>query len=208
MFKASFAFALIVLLISAREVDAATPLPSEEDVSGIQKLCGGGRTDVVPIQASVDAAIKNWKNASAGVDVEVAQKNLAGVLDKVKSDSGLEVIYDKYVDCVEKQVDRWLKREADKEANKTYSRVIQFCARSNKAGCPDTFKNCYAPEHEGYVFDTHTINLDPKPVHDAAAWITSSSPEQICVRADASINKVGQNGGVDATISVIEVPQH
>lgn len=112
-FAAAVSLTSVSFLLAAA-VMAATPLPSEADVAGIESLCGGGTAQIAAIQSHVDAAIKGWKNASAGVDAEAAKKNLVGVLTQVKTDEGTAKVYETYVDCVNRQIDKWIDREANK----------------------------------------------------------------------------------------------
>ena len=89
-------------------------LPSNEEIQGLKNLCGGGDVQVVQISGNLDAAITNWKKASAGADVSVAKKNLAGVIAQVKNDSNLAAVTRVYVDCVSDNLQRFLDREARK----------------------------------------------------------------------------------------------
>ena len=93
---------------------SAITYPTEEDLRGIQSLCGAGSIQSVSLKGNVDAAIKNWKNASAGANLEVAKKNLAGFLDKVKDDANLDKSFKIYVDCTQNMVQKFLDAENKK----------------------------------------------------------------------------------------------
>lgn len=100
---------LMVLFVPA--MGYATTFPTEEDVKGLQRLCGGGTADFASVTIRVDAAIKTWKQAGAGAELEAAKKNLAGALGQVKSDANLAPVYKLYVDCVSDQVQKFMDRE-------------------------------------------------------------------------------------------------
>lgn len=89
-------------------------LPSKEEIQGLKELCGGGDVQVLQVSGNLDAAISSWKKASAGADVSVAKKNLAGVIAQVKNDSNLAAVSKIYVDCVSDNLQRFLDREAKK----------------------------------------------------------------------------------------------
>lgn len=89
-------------------------LPTEEEIKGIQNLCGAGNVQSVAVKGNVDAAIKNWKSASVSVDAEAAKKNLAGFMDKIKNDSNIAPVYKVYVDCVRDTLQQFIDREKAK----------------------------------------------------------------------------------------------
>lgn len=86
-------------------------LPSEDDVKGIERLCGGGRSDLVTLSARINSAITSWKSATAGAEVTAAKEQLAGFLGKVKNDANLAPAMALYVECVERTLQRFLDRE-------------------------------------------------------------------------------------------------
>lgn len=89
-------------------------LPSDQEIQGIKNLCGGGDAQMLQVTGNLDAAIKSWKNAAAGVEISVAKKNLAGVISQVKNDSNLAAVHKVYVDCVSDTLQKFLDREAKK----------------------------------------------------------------------------------------------
>lgn len=92
----------------------AISYPSEEDLNGIRSVCGAGTIQSVSLKGNVDAAIRNWRNATAGANLEAAKKNLAGFLDVVKNDANLEKPFKVYVDCVQNMVQKFLDAENKK----------------------------------------------------------------------------------------------
>lgn len=82
--------------------------PSLQDDRAIQETCGAGISNIVSIKGDVDAALKSWKSASAGVGVSVAKERLTGFLSVIKNDVNLAPNYKIYADCVERQTQRWL----------------------------------------------------------------------------------------------------
>lgn len=99
--------ALALLCMAWGAVQAGVILPTEDEVKGIERLCGGGRSDFVSIRGDVNAAIKNWKNASAGVEAVVAKEQLAGFLNRVKDD-GIAPAMKIYVECVDRTLQRFI----------------------------------------------------------------------------------------------------
>lgn len=89
---------------------ASLVLPSEEEVKGIERLCGGGRSDLVSIRGDVNAVIKNWKNASAGAGISAAKEQLAGFLNRIKDDANLAPAMKIYVDCVDRTLQRFIEQ--------------------------------------------------------------------------------------------------
>ena len=105
--KAMLMVLIVVSLLSGLDARSAT-LPSEEEVKGIQNLCGAGNIQSHTVKGNVDAAIANWRHASAGTTAEVATRNLAAALDQVKDDANLEPVYKLYVECVADTLKRLL----------------------------------------------------------------------------------------------------
>lgn len=98
---------LIVGLLLAFETPSAT-LPSEEDVKGIQNLCGAGNIKSITVKGNVNAAIASWRSKSAGATTEIARRDLAAALDQVKNDANLASVYRIYVGCVADAIKRFL----------------------------------------------------------------------------------------------------
>ncbi len=86
----------------------------------------------------------------------------------------------------------------------TISREYFFCGASNKAGCSDDDRSCVHPE-PGNTFDIRSVTVRENPVHDAKAWVTSQTPDEVCVRANASVDNQGRNSRVNAKLNVYEV---
>lgn len=112
---------------------AALTLPTEEEVRGIQTLCGAGSIQSVIAKGNVDAAIKNWRNASAGVNVEVAKKNLAGFLGSVKTDAALAPVMTVYIKCVQDTLQKFIDQEVRKPQKISASGTSEALLRSQYA---------------------------------------------------------------------------
>jgi hypothetical protein len=108
-------------------------LPTEDEVRGIQALCGAGSIQSISAKGNVDAAIKNWRNASAGADVEVAKKNLAGFLGSIKSDASLAPVMNVYIKCVQDTLQKFIDQEAKKPKKISASGVSEALLRSRYA---------------------------------------------------------------------------
>lgn len=113
LFILSFALSTAPPAIFAQLANGGA-LPSKEEIQGLKDLCGGGDVQVLQVSGNLDAAISSWKKASAGADVSVAKKNLAGIIAQVKNDSNLAAVSKIYVDCVSDNLQRFLDREAKK----------------------------------------------------------------------------------------------
>lgn len=111
----------------------ALTLPTEEEVRGIQTLCGAGSIQSVTAKGSVDAAIKNWRNASADVNIEVAKKNLAGFLGSVKTDAALAPVMSVYIRCVQDTLQKFIDQEARKPQKISASGTSDALLRSQYA---------------------------------------------------------------------------
>ncbi len=95
-------------------------LPTEEEIKGIQTLCGAGNIQSVSVKAKLDAAIESWRKTSVGADIEVAKKNLTGALGQVHEDANLTPVYKVYIECVKDTIHQFL----DHEKNATKSQKI------------------------------------------------------------------------------------
>nr|WP_148050795.1 hypothetical protein [Pseudomonas chlororaphis] len=83
-------------------------LPTEEEILGIQRLCGAGNIESASAKVKVDAAIKSWKEAAVTAETEVAKKDLIGALGQVKSDEYIGPVFQIYVDCVSKTIQQFM----------------------------------------------------------------------------------------------------
>ncbi|WP_154662560.1 hypothetical protein [Solimonas flava] len=101
-----------VLLVVATSSYASTALPTEEEIKGIQALCGSGSIQSASLKANLDAAIKSWKEASANASVEVAKSNLAGYLSRVTNNQDLAPVMQVYTGCVRDTLQQFLDRES------------------------------------------------------------------------------------------------
>jgi hypothetical protein len=105
--------AVAALLIPLLAVKADTlDLPGEQDVAGMQKLCGAGTMDAVSLNVDLDAAIKNWKNASVNAGLEPAKINIAAAIGRVKDEQHLTGMYQIYVNCVSDSLQKFLDNSA------------------------------------------------------------------------------------------------
>lgn len=109
-----FSFWLALGIFFAPIAAIASFLPTEQEIKGIQNLCGAGNVQSIAVKGNVDAAIKNWKSASATADAEAAKKNLAGFLDKIKNDANMAPIYKVYVDCIRDTMQQFIDLEKSK----------------------------------------------------------------------------------------------
>lgn len=89
-------------------------LPTEEEIKGVQILCGAGNVQSATLKGNVDAAIKSWRDASAGISVEIAKKNLTGALSQLKDDNYQEPMYKVYVGCVSDTLQKYFDQERKK----------------------------------------------------------------------------------------------
>lgn len=110
LLRVSFGFASTILLATSLPLNAAA-LPTEEQVAGIKMLCGGGSFEASSVSAELDAAIESWRKASGGVELEIAQKDLAGALGQVEDDQNLAPVYRVYIDCVRDSIQQFLNRK-------------------------------------------------------------------------------------------------
>jgi hypothetical protein len=109
---------ILVLVLHSVNADAQLAnggvLPTLEEIRGLQSLCGGGDAQVAAVSGNVDAAIKNWRNTSAGATVEIAKKNLTAVLNVVGNDPKIRDIQKDYISCVNDSLQKFLDREKNK----------------------------------------------------------------------------------------------
>jgi hypothetical protein len=111
----------------------ALSLPTEDEVRGIQTLCGAGSIQSISAKGNVDAAIKNWRNASAGANIEVAKKNLAGFLGSIKTDASLAPVMTVYIKCVQDTLQKFIDQEAKKPQKISASGASESLLRSRYA---------------------------------------------------------------------------
>ena len=119
-------------------------LPTNEEIQGLQTLCGGS-IQALKVTGNVDAAIKSWKKASVGADVEVAKKNLIGVYEQLKGDPNIAGVADSYVRCVTDNLQKFLDREAKKprpvsregQSNSLLRSAFDSDEAIRKAGCSE-----------------------------------------------------------------------
>lgn len=112
--KKSFIASMFLGMAALVGSSPSLSLPNEDDIRGIQTLCGAGTVQSASVKGDLDAAIKNWKNASANVNIEVAKKNLTGALTQIKNDANLAPVYKIYIDCVRDTINQFLEDEKSK----------------------------------------------------------------------------------------------
>jgi hypothetical protein len=83
-------------------------LPTEEEIKGIQRLCGAGSIESASAKIKVDAAIQSWREAAVTAETEIAKKDLTGALGQVKSDAYIGPVFQIYVDCVSKTIQQFM----------------------------------------------------------------------------------------------------
>lgn len=128
-----FQYSIICCLAFLSSSSFALSLPTEDEVRGIQTLCGAGSIQSVSAKGNVDAAIKNWRNASVGADVEVAKKNLAGFLGSIKTDASLAPVMTVYIKCVQDTLQKFIDQEARKPQKISASGTSDALLRSQYA---------------------------------------------------------------------------
>jgi hypothetical protein len=112
MMRCQLAFAIFFSIFPVLVASGAT-LPTEEEVKGLQTLCGAGNIDSVTFKTKVDAAIKSWRELSANADVGVAKSNLTGVLGSLDKDAEVQPLYKLYLDCVKDSLQQFLAQHAN-----------------------------------------------------------------------------------------------
>lgn len=135
-------FFIFVMSFLAAQLHA---LPSEEEIKGVQILCGAGNVESAVVKGNVDAAIKSWRDASAGINVEVAKKNLTGALSQLKEDKYQEPMYKLYITCVSDTLQKYIDTESKKpkeiRASGTSSVLLRSAYATNEAifqaGCDE-----------------------------------------------------------------------
>lgn len=160
-------------------------LPSKEEIQGLKDLCGGGDVQVVQVSGNLDAAISSWKKASAGAEVSVAKKNLAGVIAQVKNDSNLAAVTRVYVDCVSDNLQKFLDREARRP------RPV------SRSGQSTLLRSAYASDQEMRSAGCREAEEEARErlQSDCGSWVvatirsscsgTSGSPRTYTVQVDA-----------------------
>ena len=113
-----FTFAIAVSLCDFAQAQLASGgvVPTESEIKGIEALCGGGAISSVSAKASVDAAIKSWRDASVGVTATAAKSQLAGYLSKIEDDKSLPESMKLYLGCVKDSLQQFLNREQHTQA--------------------------------------------------------------------------------------------
>lgn len=99
--------AILLGAVQSIEVSAAA-LPTEQEVKGIQNLCGAGSIQSVTIKGNLDAALKTWRRGAASASAEVARSNLTGALGRLKSDAAVAPVYKIYIDCVGRSIQQFI----------------------------------------------------------------------------------------------------
>jgi hypothetical protein len=99
---------LPMLLLSPASSHSAT-LPTDDEVSGVLKACGGGRYQA--IEGDVKAKISIWKK-NAEVSGKISKDDLSGILSQVPNNQQISPEnYKTYTECILNLMDKYLKAE-------------------------------------------------------------------------------------------------
>lgn len=102
---------LVASLFVSAGASAAT-LPSDEDVSGIMKLCGLGRYQA--IEGDVKGRIELWKR-EAEASGKASAEDLGGLLSTLPAGQQIDPnVYKTYVECIEDAISQFLQSQAPK----------------------------------------------------------------------------------------------
>ncbi|WP_156160237.1 hypothetical protein [Pseudomonas sp. 2(2015)] len=106
--------AMPILMVSFA-LHAQTIFPKDDDLHAIKDACGAGSIESVSAKTQVDAAIKNWKQASVDAEVKAAKQNLTGALGNLKGDEHVEGVFKIYVACLKDTIQQFMD-DANKKA--------------------------------------------------------------------------------------------
>ena len=85
---------------------SAVPLPSDEEISGIVKGCGGGRFQ--QIEGDIEGKISIWKREAAGSG-KASTEDLSAILKTVPQNAQLSPEhYEIYTDCILNALHKYL----------------------------------------------------------------------------------------------------
>lgn len=118
--------AIFQLILS--ENACAQSLPSDEDVTGIMKLCAGGRLQ--RYEGEVLGKIEFWKKGVSGTG-SASIVDLGALLSTIKTDPNSVKLYQQYVECIKGSIQSFLEKpnRTDKDGfvlNGSGSRVCQL----------------------------------------------------------------------------------
>lgn len=89
----------------------AQKLPSDEDVNGVMKICGGGREQ--SFDGEVRGRVELWKQGAVGTG-KAKIADLSALLSKIKPDNPYSAkMYQTYVDCITSQISVYLQQKSN-----------------------------------------------------------------------------------------------
>jgi len=121
----------VILILFGLSSPSAAGLPTDDEVRGIMKLCGGGAMQSV--EGDIEASIKAWRRG-IGASGKASYSDLSAILMAMQSNGKLDKdLYIAYTACITEHVKIFIEREKNQEqTNERRRKEIESARQTEK----------------------------------------------------------------------------
>jgi hypothetical protein len=126
--------------------------PSDSQLKTMEQACAVNETGIVSLGEKLNAAIADWRKATAGAGPGSATRQLDGFLDEVRNHGALSGKKTIYVLCVEKAVRQFIETRREKPQPLADSGSSQLLQRASFASEDDIWRHgCQQAESDALL---------------------------------------------------------